>query len=725
MGHTRAVRKSGAVTWSLMAAVAGLVVAPAVPASAAGLRADAGAVVPAGSVVTLPAAGVALKAPADGRLWGYDLTGGVAGVAFTATAGAAANRVSAPPGDQLCVFHLVVDDGADAPFLDPTQLDSAGPTVTVTYGAHQIAVPVDLTASLTSDQVLAVAVPDNADPVVTVTYAGVTASFDLRAGHRVGLDPPGLYRDRQTPWLTDHPAVTGTLTQTGPTPYTATFTDPVTVTGAYLSWFPPTPATTRPPAGDSYLIVTPTGGPPPSVTEGGTYQTAGLPATAVTLTLPDGREAAGRVVNQEAEGNTDLFGGTGAYYFAVPADFTTGTIAIHATAPLAVQNTVGSTVLGPRATLAVTGSVQVPIAFPASSPYRQPVAASPGAGPLPGHPPGSGFPTWAIALLIAAAAVMAGLVVRSRRNPGIPARPVTRPLALTAGPSVWLASGPAILARAEAHARAVVGELPAPPGEPPRSSDSDGQRGDGPDDQGPPQEPAEPVLVVRLLGRLDVEGLTGRLRRKAARRLLVCLCLWPEGPLAGDQLRNALATRDDTEPSTESVRSFATALRAALPAGVFPPAGPAGGYRLVGDIDNDWALFQDLTARAQTLPAGADKLDLISRALRLVRGVPLSGDTWAGVDQAVRHIETTIERTAADGARLALGLHDARTAETLITQGLLAAPASPLLWELRLGAAAAGSGVGLQRAWTQAESALGEDRGMLAATYERLRTGQF
>jgi hypothetical protein len=201
-------------------------------------------VVPAGSVVTLPAAGVALQAPPDGRLWGYDLTGGVAGVALTATAGTAAKQVSAPAGDQLCVFHLIVDDGADAPFLDPTQLDSPDPTVAVTYGARQIAVPVDLTASLTSDQVLAVAVPDGADPVVTVTLAGAMASFDLRAGHRVGLDPPGLYRDKQTPWLTDHPAVTGTLTQTGPTPYRATFTDPVSVTGAYLSWFPPTPATT-------------------------------------------------------------------------------------------------------------------------------------------------------------------------------------------------------------------------------------------------------------------------------------------------------------------------------------------------------------------------------------------------------------------------------------------------------------------------------------------------
>jgi hypothetical protein len=725
MGHTRAVRKSGAVTWSLVAAVAGLVAAPSQPASAVALPLIAGAVVPDGTVVTLPAAGVALRAPADGRLWGYDLTGGVAGVAFAATAGTPADRVSAPPGDQLCVFHLVVDDGADAPFLDTSQLDSADPTVAVTYGAHRVVVPVHLTASLTSDQVLAVAVPDGADPVVTVTFAGVGANFDLRGGHRVGLDPPGLYRDRQTPWLTDHPAVTGTLTQTGPTPYKATFTDPVTVTGAYLSWFPPTPATTQPPAGDSYLIVTPTGGPPASVAEGGTYQTVGLPATAVTLTLPDGRVVTGRVVNQEAEGNTDLFGGTGAYYFAVPTDFTTGTVAIRATGALAVQNTVGSTVLNPGATLAVTGSVQVPVSFPAVSPYRVPAAASPSSGAQHARSAGSGFPVWAIALLIAAAAVIVGLVLRSRRNQGIPARPVTRPLALTAGPDVFRVSGPATLAPAEAHAPTVVGELPAAPGESP-STYSNGQRGDGPDDQAPPSEqPAGPVLVVRLLGRLDVEGLTGRLRRKASRRLLVCLCLWPDRPLAGDQLRNALATRDDTEPSTESVRSFATALRAALPAGMFPPAGPAGGYQLVGDIDNDWALFQDRTARAQTLPAGPEKLELIARALRLVRGVPLSGDTWAGVDQAVRHIETAIERTAAEGARLALGLHDARTAETLITQGLLAAPASPLLWELRLGAAAAGSGVGLQRAWAQAEGALGDDRGMLAATYERLRTGQF
>jgi hypothetical protein len=111
--------------------------------------------------------------------------------------------------------------------------------------------------------------------------------------------------------------------------------------------------------------------------------------------------------------------------------------------------------------------------------------------------------------------------------------------------------------------------------------------------------------------------------------------------------------------------------------------------------------------------------------MRLVRGVPLVGDRWLGIDDTVRLIDATIETTAADGARLALELRDARTAEAILTRGLLVASKSPLLWELRLIAAAAGSGVGLERCWQQAQEALGEDAVLLAATYERLRTGQF
>jgi hypothetical protein len=189
-------------------------------------------------------------------------------------------------------------------------------------------------------------------------------------------------------------------------------------------------------------------------------------------------------------------------------------------------------------------------------------------------------------------------------------------------------------------------------------------------------------------------------------------------------LRNALATNAATEPSVESLRTIASALRAALPDGLLPPAGPTGGYQLVGDIDIDWVLFQTVTDQARRRN-GLDRLDLTVRALNLVRGVTLVGETWAGIDQAVRHIETSIERVAVDGARLALELGDARTADTAAGQGILAAPASPTLWELRLVAAAAGSGAGLERVWQQAKKALGDDARMLEATYQRLRTGQY
>ncbi len=232
-------------------------------------------------------------------------------------------------------------------------------------------------------------------------------------------------------------------------------------------------------------------------------------------------------------------------------------------------------------------------------------------------------------------------------------------------------------------------------------------------------------MVVRVLGPLDVEGLISRLRRRPARRLLVCLAVFADRALSGDQLRNVLATADDTEPSAESLRTFASHLRRALPDGLLPAAGPSGGYRLTGNVEVDWGVFQALTNQAAALPAGPERVELIDRALRLVRGIPLTGEAWAGIDQTVRHIETTIERVAADGAHVALGLRDARRAETITTQGLLAAPASPLLWEARLVAAAAGSGVGLERAWHHAKDTLGIDADLLAATYQRLRAGTF
>jgi DNA-binding SARP family transcriptional activator len=718
-GQTRRVRKSGAVIWALMAAVTAALVAPAPMATAA-----SGAVLPIGSTETLPAAGIKLAAPVDGRLWGYDFTGDVTGVAFASAAGPAGNTVSAPAGGQLCVFDLSVS-GAEAPFL---QIDTAGnpfPTATLTAGTTKISLPVGDPDNIGQYQgTLAVAVPAGAPVRLALSVYGVTQTFDLRAGHRVGLDPPALYRSTgDEPYLSAAPGVTGTLTQTGPPgQFDATYADPVNIANAYLSWFAPQPATALPPDGDAWLIVYPEGGPPQTVSDNEEYETLGLPATDVTLVSANGQRIAGQVTGQSLGGfNTDLFGG-GAYYFPVPADFTGGTIDIHPSGAVAVDyaDLGGQSITG-HSTITVTGAVQIPVSFPATVARTAPGRSW--ASPSGHH--GAGFPIWLIAVLAALVLAVGAVATRVRRGPRLVPRPVTRSLAVRVASADLLAprvlgvagraeaAGPAILVRA--LGRAPDGAVPNGPPNPSNQEDATDQ----------PVEPSAPALIVRVLGPLDVEGLTARLRRKPAQRLLVALAVSSERALSGDQLRSFLATSFDREPSAESLRTYASTLRAALPAGLLPPAGPTGGYRLAGDVEVDWAVFRSLTARARRLPADQERLALVVGALRLVRGVPLAGDTWAGIDDTVRQIEAAIERTADDGARLALELRDARTAEAIVTQGLLVAPKSPQLWELRLIAAAAGSGVGLERAWQQAQEALGEDAGLLAATYERLRTGQF
>jgi hypothetical protein len=83
-------------------------------------------------------------------------------------------------------------------------------------------------------------------------------------------------------------------------------------------------------------------------------------------------------------------------------------------------------------------------------------------------------------------------------------------------------------------------------------------------------------------------------------------------------------------------------------------------------------------------------------------------------------------RVIAVPPRRGLGLRDARaTAETAVARGLLAVEQSPVLWDLRLAAAAAGSGIGLERAWADCCKALGPDASLVEATYQKLRQGDF
>jgi hypothetical protein len=162
-----------------------------------------------------------------------------------------------------------------------------------------------------------------------------------------------------------------------------------------------------------------------------------------------------------------------------------------------------------------------------------------------------------------------------------------------------------------------------------------------------------------------------------------------------------------------------------LPAGLLPPIAPGStGYRLNPSVEVDWATFRALTTRADALD-GPARLELLLRALRLVRGAPLAHSMWQGITRACQQIETTIETTAADAARLALEQRDARDGEWAVSQGIRALADSVVLWELRLVAAAAGSGYGLERAWRDTQKRLGADASMLAATYRRLASGSF
>ncbi len=80
-----------------------------------------------------------------------------------------------------------------------------------------------------------------------------------------------------------------------------------------------------------------------------------------------------------------------------------------------------------------------------------------------------------------------------------------------------------------------------------------------------------------------------------------------------------------------------------------------------------------------------------------------------------------VERVARAVARSLISGGNAQRGEWAVAKGLLAVPGSVGLWEDRLDAAAAGSGYGLDRAWSDARSCLGADAALLSVRYQYLR----
>jgi hypothetical protein len=369
------------------------------------------------------------------------------------------------------------------------------------------------------------------------------------------------------------------------------------------------------------------------------------------------------------------------------------------------------------------GAVILHFAAPLTAQISFPPPATPPAGPartrtataLPRSAKTTGSSSWALWLavvLIAGAAVGVAVAYRRRRQAWLPVRPVVWP------PTALPAATATLLLRSPPRALP-----PAPPAEraqpdcEPREIETGG---DQPDDAmataGPP---ARPELVLRLVGPFEVDGLRRPIRRRSVRRLLACLAMTLDRPRSADALAMAISDHPDRDPKPQSLHSYASILRQALPPGLLPDASPQGGYRLdAAGLVVDWAA---IAAVADEPPTDSGWAERARAALELVRGEPLAGWSWEGVEPAVRLMRAGIEHVARGLADVLLRAGDPAGAEWAVTRGLAGAPGSVGLWQDRFDAAAGGSGYGLERAWTDAQTALRADAALLAAHYKQLR----
>jgi hypothetical protein len=658
-----------------------------------------------GQAVTLTDPGVELRPLSDGRLASYGAETNIEGVAFTNQAGSGATAVTAAAGVQLVVLHVYtswdlgdIDEQAGNPLDTSLSIHSGNLTAPLQVASDNYPSP--------DDEYYAAAVPAGAPAWLELSVAGlVPQTFDLRSGQRVGTSPAVLYRAPSTPAVTVRSTALSTFSGTTP-PRTAT--GQFGVATAYLAYWQPYSTTLAPDPDHAYLDVefADSNLSIPGYNPGDASPTEALPAGSVQFRLPDGRTVAA-TSNVDPTQLKDIFSGD--YYALVPADTTQVQVLVTLTG-LPVQVPSGDGYHQTNLTLTVSQPLTVSITLPAATPASPAASANPGSPSRsavvpPAHRSGSGFgPLLAVVLVAIAVALLAisFLLLRRRRYESLPAVPVRWPPAgLPRGAVLLLERGP-------------VGALPAAdvPGPPP------GPAGRAEDASVPPPAVGGPRLMVLVLGPPEVEGLTQPVRRRSVRRLLLSLALTPDRPLTADELAMAISDHPERDPKPASVHSYASMLRRSLPTGVFPEA-TARGYQLDHRfLAVDWAVV----ARVAEMPSGGPGWAAqAADALGLVRGRPLDGDRWDGIEPLVRLMQATIERLARHLVIHQLDAGDPAGAENAAARGLSALPGSVGLWEDRLSAAAAGSGYGLQRAWTDAQAVLGPDAALLAHHFRRLQ----
>ena len=682
-----------------------------------------------GQVVTLPAG---TSAPAPTRtvssLAGVGFWMPVISSAFAGRFSDEAGTLTAGAGDELVFVSAELD--TFAPPLGMVDSSYTGTTLTLSFAGHAVTLPATPSGSVSGvagstygvtgtqySGVWVVAVPDGTPVTLTASEGGSSQSVDLRAGGRVVSAPVVLYRDPAGPLGLDvQPNLARSL---GVSTGSDEVTFPVTVKEVVLTDFRLDQAVPSAglPVSEAYLLVSVTVG-DGTGSAGKYYFDPGDPRTAATLSVP------GQGAIPAAFG--PAFGGAdqdlaGIYGFVVPATVSSATLTVGAGSGQAVYFDSPDS-FTPQAEL-VTGSTAA--SFPVSFP---PAARVPAAGATAvaggsasaigggsstevqsstqggvtakgdatvGRSSGRGGSGWlGVAAGVAGAGggltvVVLGLVVWRRRTRLVePASVQPIPLNIPAtDPAAGNADGQASDIDGEgadgdgAAVAAVV--LPHPPKTFSHGADTAPLRGG--------RAGEVPLLVVRVLGQLEVEGTTGTIRRRAVQRALVVLAVNYGRPVASEELRRCLASDEMSEPTAATLRSELSRLRSVLPDGLLPDQTPGVGYSLAGPVHVDWAAFKALDVQAKAC-VGAQRLEVAARALSLLRGPVLENSGWHGIDPTVWEIETAVETLAVDTAERALEAGQATVAGKAATQGLLTVPGSPALWRLRLRAAESGSG---------------------------------
>ena len=392
-------------------------------------------------------------------------------------------------------------------------------------------------------------------------------------------------------------------------------------------------------------------------------------------------------VNVNADTEDGLVAAT--YACLVPDNFRAGTVVIGPSSTIGTeyQNMGGAT----PTVLHVGGPTTIPIQFPAQLTVDSPptTGAPAGTALASGSSSSSSGLVGGVLLVVVVAGVTVFLV---RRRPK--------------GGATTLPPPPVHIVPEQVD----VAAAPESPVEQPDESEDDLAPEAAPVvDQSPESEEEAPAwrLRVNVLGALDFEPSVRGLS-DPARSILCFLAFHRERAMSSGEVQTAVWPMSvERDVSRATFHNYVAEARKAVGAEVFPEASRGAGYRLL-EVTTDVEQFRALVESAR----GADEETsafVRLRALELVREYPFASETspffeWIrseGLEgQIVRLISDTSYRTGIDLHRLGR----LNEAETALRKGLLAAPATMVLWEeLTEVIAAQGDGEALRQHFIQAE----------------------